>query len=65
MKLSFGTIARCVDYAGVHIFKCSDYQVSLYVPTKIVYFIDIILICSDKYVHYLLSICMGDQSSLR
>ena len=21
---SFGTTARCVDYAGVHIFKCPD-----------------------------------------
>ena len=23
-NVSFGTIARCVDYAGVHIFKCPD-----------------------------------------
>ena len=23
-NVSFGTTARCLDYAGVHIFKCSD-----------------------------------------
>ena len=23
-NVSFGTITRCVDYAGVHIFKCPD-----------------------------------------
>ena len=23
-KAPFGTIARCPDYAGVHIFKCPD-----------------------------------------
>ena len=23
-KAPFGTIARCPDYAGVHIFKCTD-----------------------------------------
>ena len=23
-KAPFGTIARCQDYAGVHIFKCPD-----------------------------------------
>ena len=23
-NVSFGTTARCVDYAGVHIFKCPD-----------------------------------------
>ena len=23
-KATFGTIARCPDYAGVHIFKCPD-----------------------------------------
>ena len=28
-KAPFGTIARCPDYAGVHIFKCPDQQVPL------------------------------------
>ena len=22
--ISFGTTARCVDYAGIHVFKCPD-----------------------------------------
>ena len=24
LNVSFGTTARCVDYAGVHVFKCPD-----------------------------------------
>ena len=30
-KESFGTTIKCVDYTGVLIFKCPDYQVPLYI----------------------------------